>query len=67
MVWVRLPELVIEFFNKELLLRIGNHIGKAIQVDLTTMSQMRGKFGRLCVQIDLKKPLIPMVRIMGHD
>lgn len=28
---------------------------------------MRGKFARLCVQIDLKKSLIPMVHVMGHN
>ncbi|KAI5679996.1 hypothetical protein M9H77_01223 [Catharanthus roseus] len=35
MVWIRLPELPIESFNEELLLRIGNHIETVIQVDQT--------------------------------
>lgn len=30
MVWIRLPELPIEFFNEELLLRIRYKLGKAL-------------------------------------
>lgn len=67
MVSVRLPELPIEFFSEELLLQIGNLIGRAIRVDLTTISHMRERFARLCIQIYLKKPLIPMMHIMGYN
>lgn len=53
MVWVRLPELPIEFFNEELLLRVGNHIDRLVCVDSPTKSQLRGGFARLCVYIYL--------------
>lgn len=46
---------------------VGNHIGRVVRVDQTTNSQMRGRFTRLCVQVDLERPLIPMVQIMGYN
>lgn len=30
------------------------------------MSQARQIFARICVEIDLQKPLVPMVHILGH-
>lgn len=53
-VWVRLPELPIEFFNKELLLRIENHTGKAVRVDSPTSTHMRGRFARLREEEDCR-------------
>lgn len=44
-----------------------NHIGRAIRVDLMTTSQMRGRFSQTCVQVNLKKALVPMVHILGYD
>lgn len=44
LVWVRFPEMPIEFFNKELLLRMGNQIGKATKVDEATTSVTHGRF-----------------------
>ncbi|KAI5678370.1 hypothetical protein M9H77_09320 [Catharanthus roseus] len=55
-----LPELPIEFFNDNLLLRIGNEIGRAVRVDQTTITQT-GRFAQICVQVNPNKPLIPMV------
>ncbi|KAI3871594.1 hypothetical protein MKX03_005777 [Papaver bracteatum] len=62
-VWIRLPELPIEFFDKEVLFKIGNRLGKPIKVDYTTENMIRGRFARLCVEIELLKPLIPVVKI----
>lgn len=44
---VRLPELPLEFFNEELLMRVGDHLGTAIKVDGTTVAAMRGRFARI--------------------
>lgn len=52
MVWIRLLELPIEFFNEELLLRVGNSIEKAVRVDKTTLANEREKFAT-CAQINL--------------
>ena len=62
-VWIRLNELPIEFYNAEALYQIGKAIGNVLRVDTHTSSKTRGKFARLCVQVDVDKPLINTVLI----
>ncbi|CAL8993809.1 unnamed protein product [Prunus brigantina] len=44
-------------------LRIGNLLGKLLKIDALTTSQNRGKFARMCVELDLTKPLEAFVQI----
>nr|POE57275.1 uncharacterized protein CFP56_01924 [Quercus suber] len=62
-VWVRLNELPIEYYNAEALLHIGKTIGNVLRVDTHTASEARGRFARICVQIDVDKPLVTAVLI----
>jgi hypothetical protein len=62
-VWARLPELLIELYDMNILRRIGNQLGSLLKVDARTMDNERGRYARLCVQIDLEQPLIPRIRI----
>ncbi|CAL8995810.1 unnamed protein product [Prunus brigantina] len=39
---------------------------KEDRVDAHTMGQARGKFARLCVELDLSKPLILFIEVEGH-
>lgn len=57
LVWVRFPILPVEYFNENWLVRAGNKIGRTVKVDKTTLIASRGKFARVCVEVDLKKPL----------
>lgn len=34
--------------------------------DAHTLSQARGKFARICVELDLAKPLTPFIEIEGR-
>ena len=49
------------------MLRHSQHIGKAIgnvlRIDTFTATETRDKFARLCIQVDVDKPLITMVMI----
>ncbi|CAL1375132.1 unnamed protein product [Linum trigynum] len=65
LVWVRLPELPVEFVNQEAVERIASRIGRPVKVDRATMVGDRVKFGRVCVEIDLNKPLLSMYKIEG--
>ncbi|CAN1272549.1 hypothetical protein LINPERPRIM_LOCUS14613 [Linum perenne] len=38
--------------------RIGNHIGRTIRLDLATAEGARARYARVCVEIDLTKPLL---------
>ena len=62
-VWVRLYELPIEYYNAEALHQIGKAISNVLRVDTHTVTETMGKFARLCVQIDIKKPLTIAVKI----
>lgn len=63
MVWVRLNELSIELYDLEVLKQIGESIRKVLRIDSHTTTESRGKYARLCIQIDLNKPFINTVII----
>ncbi|XP_050258954.1 uncharacterized protein LOC126703943 [Quercus robur] len=62
-VWIRLNALPIEYYNVKALHQIGKSIGNVLRVDMHTATKTRGKFARLCVQIDVNKPLITAILI----
>ena len=62
-VWIRLLELPIEFYEPSAILKIGQAIGPVLRIDAHTASNVRGRFARLCVQVNLDKPLINSIQI----
>ena len=61
--WVRLPEQPIEFYDAVVLREIGSAIGPVLRIDSYTASESRGSYAKLCVQVDLEKPLITSIRV----
>lgn len=66
-VWIRLNELPIEYYNAEALLQIGKTIGNILRVDTHIATEARGRFARLCVQIDVDKPLATAILIGNFE
>lgn len=76
-VWVRIPRLPIEYYEKDLLWEAGYEIGKTLKVEEHTLNEKkgnmdmflteRGQFARLCVEVDLRKTLVPKVRIRKKE
>ncbi|KAL5770760.1 hypothetical protein ACOSP7_014914 [Xanthoceras sorbifolium] len=62
-VWVRLS---LELMEPEMLWRIGSMLGSTCKVDPVTISQARGRFAQLCVEIDISKPIIGSLYIYGR-
>ena len=62
-VWVRLSGLLIEYYNAKALQHIGKAIGNVLRIDTFTATESRGKFARLCIQVDVDKSLITTVMI----
>ncbi|KAJ7962302.1 Zinc ion binding nucleic acid binding protein [Quillaja saponaria] len=62
-VWIQFPELPIEYFQSDFLFEAGGQIGKILKVDKATQDSERGKFARICIEIELDKPLIPKIKI----
>lgn len=56
-VWVRFPILLVEYYTTSLLYRVGNKIRKTLKVDLAMLTASRGKFARVCMDVDLNRPL----------
>jgi hypothetical protein len=65
-VWVRISGLPIEYYDAKVLNFIGNRVGKTVKVDKNTLTHERGKYARLCVQVDLSKPVLGMFTIKGR-
>lgn len=62
-VWIRLPKLPIEFYETKALHKIGRAIGPVLCIDAHTAIGVRGRFARLCVQVNLEKPLLRTIHI----
>ncbi|KAL4332004.1 hypothetical protein GQ457_07G003470 [Hibiscus cannabinus] len=62
-VWVRLPGLSYRYYTKSMFRCIAGVIGKIVKIDYNTTEGKRGKFARLAVVVDLKKPLISSIII----
>ncbi|KAI9125684.1 hypothetical protein K1719_003102 [Acacia pycnantha] len=65
-VWVRIPDLPMEFCTVEALGMIGNMIGRIIKIDRSTSIYDKGEFARICVEVDLQKPLLPAFTVFGE-
>ena len=62
-VWVRLHAFPMELHEPEVLKQIRESIGKVLRIDAHTAMEARGRYARLCIQVDLNKPLIDTILI----
>ncbi|KAI9096828.1 hypothetical protein K1719_025811 [Acacia pycnantha] len=62
--WVRLPDVPFEFYNAESLHRIDR---KMIRVDRSTSIYDKGGLAQICVEIDLRQPLLPSYTVFGEE
>ena len=56
-VWIRLVQLPIEYYHPEFLKYVGQKLGKLLKVDAITSAAIRGRYARICVQINIANPL----------
>ncbi|XP_024196069.1 uncharacterized protein LOC112199261 [Rosa chinensis] len=61
--WVRIFGLPVKFFKDFTVAKIGKILGDVVKVDKLTIGQARGQFSRVCIDIDLSKPLRPFVEV----
>ncbi|XP_062014120.1 uncharacterized protein LOC133730576 [Rosa rugosa] len=61
--WVRNCGLPVKFFKDYTVAKIGRVLGDVVKVDQVTIGQARGKFARVCIEVDLSKPLRPFVEV----
>jgi len=65
--WVRIPKFPVDFYDKGILYVVGNQIGRVLKVDTNTLRQTKGRFARICVEVDLSAPLLLSLMINGKE
>ncbi|PNY14345.1 hypothetical protein L195_g011025 [Trifolium pratense] len=66
MVWVRISGLHLVYYDENFLLAVASAIGNPVKVDLHALWVEFGRFARVCVEIDLDKPVVKKVGINGE-
>ncbi|XP_057419027.1 uncharacterized protein LOC130713259 [Lotus japonicus] len=61
--WIRIPGLNVVFYDESFLMSVAKVIGTPIRVDMHTLRGDRGRFARICVELDLTKPVIGKIGI----
>ncbi|XP_057418637.1 uncharacterized protein LOC130712838 [Lotus japonicus] len=61
--WIRIPGLNVAFYDESFLMSVARVIGRPIKVDINTLSGDRGRFARICVELDLTKAVIGRICI----
>lgn len=54
------------YYDESVHLGIAATVGKPVRVDTNTLKVERGRFTRICVVIDLTKPVVGIVCINGY-
>ncbi|KAG7591715.1 Zinc finger CCHC-type [Arabidopsis thaliana x Arabidopsis arenosa] len=65
-VWVRVANLPVNFYHRSILMGIAQGLGHPVKVDLTTLKFERARFARVCVEVNLRKPLKGTVMVNGE-
>jgi len=55
--WVKITRLPLELWEEETLKQLLHEVGQFIKVDDVTLNRSKGKFARVCLNIDISKPL----------
>ncbi|GAA0146433.1 hypothetical protein LIER_36311 [Lithospermum erythrorhizon] len=64
--WVRFPNLILQFWNPEMLRKIGNHIGNPKFSDSTTTGMEKIAYARLCIEVSAKEKLSGLVPLVNE-
>lgn len=63
MAWIRFPTIALEYYAEAVILEVAKVFGRPIKVDSTTATVSRARFARVCVEVDLEKPLLSKFRL----
>jgi len=62
-VWVHLEAAPMECFQLSMLHHFASLLGKPIKIDQTTLLATRGRFARVCVELDLNESLLVSITV----
>ncbi|XP_045791583.1 uncharacterized protein LOC123886297 [Trifolium pratense] len=66
MVWIRIPSLNLVYYDESVLWALATMIGNPVKVDMHMLCVARGRFARICVEVDLTIPVVGRVGINGE-
>lgn len=58
-------DLPIEYFHTDSLFKLSQAIGRPIKMDIHTSELTRGRYARVCIEVNTEKPLPPFICING--
>lgn len=61
LVWIRFPGLNLVYYDESILMALAAAVGNPIRVDSNTLDVRRGRFARVCVEVDLNLPVVGKV------
>lgn len=62
-IWAQFQNLHVEYFHNDALFKLAQAIGRPIKMDFHTSELTRGRYARVCIEVDTSKRLPPYVRI----
>ncbi|KAK9118330.1 hypothetical protein Scep_016423 [Stephania cephalantha] len=65
--WIGLPKIPLEFYDDEILERIGNALGKFVKANSHSTHAACGKFARINIEVDLLQPLVPTLFVRDME
>lgn len=66
-IWVKFPELDLQFWTPRLLSRIASIIGEPKGVDKLTKDRVRLSYARLLIEVNAGKPLKDFIMLKGPN
>ena len=60
---IRIPCLPIEYYDKKFMMQLGAKVGRPVRVDEAISLVSRVHFMRICVEVDLSKPLLSKFKL----
>lgn len=67
LVWVRFQILPVEYYTESWLRKAWDEIRKTVKVDKKTLATTRERFDKVCIEINLGKPLRSRYRMRGRE
>ena len=59
--------MLVELYTETFLVRAGVKLGTMLKIDQNTSIHSRGKFARICVEINLRRKLVPAILVLGRE
>ncbi|XP_020679406.1 uncharacterized protein LOC110097390, partial [Dendrobium catenatum] len=64
-IWIRLPQLPLQYWDPENLIRIASMLGEPLWIDAQTGARGRREYARICIKLDLALKLQSGIWING--